>query len=318
MAGAVDMAPEKECRWGGCNRRITWAQGGTGQLAPVRWTTQEATIPERSARRRDLASPALPTLGTGRSFRRRLLFHHVPIALASVGLLLLFTGLSVFPNSFSHEGGSRGAFSFALDPSNRSFGSWLTIATGYLATALLAVTLLVGPLNLLLRRANPLSNYLRRDLGTWVVIFGALHVVLAFREAYRGVFSFLGFFITDGAPITTSFGVGNWTGLAALAIATGLLAISTTHSVRELGPARWKSLQRLNYTVFGLVLLHATCYGALQRTSSPFTILLFSIAATVMLGQLMGIWLSRSRKSRPARRASSRVWRATADASAAE
>jgi sulfoxide reductase heme-binding subunit YedZ len=247
-----------------------------------------------------------------------LLFHHLPIALASVVLLLLLTGLSLFTNSFSHEGGSRGAFSFALDPSHRGFGSWLTIATGYLATALLAVTLLVGPLNLLLRRANPLSNYLRRDLGAWVVIFGAVHVVLAFREAFRGVFSFVRFFVADGAPITSSFGVGNWTGLAALAIGTGLLAISTTRAVRELGPARWKSLQRLNYTVFGLVLVHATSYGALQRTSSPFTILLFSIAATVMLGQLTGIWLWRRRKSPPPQRASSEIWRATADASATE
>jgi DMSO/TMAO reductase YedYZ heme-binding membrane subunit len=247
-----------------------------------------------------------------------LLFHHLPIALASVVLLLLFTGLSLFTNSFSHEGGSRGAFSFALDPFNRSFGSWLTIATGYLATALLAVTLLVGPLNLLLRRANPRSSYLRRDLGAWVVIFGGLHVVLAFREAYRGALSFVGFFFVDGVPITSSFGVGNWTGLAALAIGTGLLAISTTRAVRELGPARWKSLQRLNYTVFGLVLLHATCYGALQRTSSPFTILLFSIAATVTVGQLTGIWLWRRRKAPPARRASSRPWQTTADASVTE
>jgi methionine sulfoxide reductase heme-binding subunit len=247
-----------------------------------------------------------------------LLLHHLPIALASVVLLLLFTGLSLFTNSFSHDGGSRGAFSFALDPSNRSFGSWLTIATGYLATALLAVTLLVGPLNLLLRKANPLSNYLRRDLGTWVVILGALHVVLAFREAYRGVFSFVGFFVADGAPLTDSFGVGNWTGLAALAISVGLLAISTTRAVRELGPSRWKSLQRLNYTVFGLVLLHATCYGALQRTSSPFTILLFSIGAAVMLGQLTGIWLWRRRQSDPARRRSSEIWHATADAAATE
>jgi sulfoxide reductase heme-binding subunit YedZ len=247
-----------------------------------------------------------------------LLLHHLPIALASVVLLLLFTGLSLFTSSFSHEGGSSSAFSFALDPSNRSFGSWLTIATGYLSTALLAVTLLVGPLNLLLRRANPLSSYLRRDLGTWVVIVGALHVVLAFREAYRGAFSFVGFFVADAAPITSSFGIGNWTGLAALAVGAGLLAISTTRAVRELGPARWKSLQRLNYTVFGLVFVHATCYGALQRTSSPFTILLFSIAATVMLGQLTGIWLWRRRKSLPARRASPRVWRATADVSATE
>jgi len=313
------MAPEAGCRWEGeCRGRSTTAQGGMGLPAPVRWTTQMATIAEPARHMRGTGAPAGPTLGTGRSIHRRLLFHHLPIAMASAVLLLMFTGLSLFTNSFSHDSGSTGAFGFALDPSNRSFASWLTIATGYLATALLTVTLLVGPLNLLLRRANPLSNYLRRDLGAWVVIFGALHVVLAFREAYRGVFSFVGFFVADGAPLTDSFGLGNWTGLAALVIAACLLATSTTRAVRELRPARWKSMQRLNYTVFGLLLLHATSYGALQRTSSPFTILLFCIAATVMLGQLMGIWLWRRRKSPAARRDASEMWHATGDAPGTE
>ena len=39
------------------------------------------------------------------------------------------------------------------------------VATGYVATGLLALTLLVGPANLLLRRRNPISSYLRRDAG---------------------------------------------------------------------------------------------------------------------------------------------------------
>jgi hypothetical protein len=98
------------------------------------------------------------TLGTGRDWRRRLLVHHLPIAVASVVMLLTFTGLSVFTDSFSHDGAGGSPFGLSFDPSSRSFTSQLTIATGYLATALLALTLLVGPANLLLRRRNPLSN----------------------------------------------------------------------------------------------------------------------------------------------------------------
>jgi sulfoxide reductase heme-binding subunit YedZ len=48
---------------------------------------------------------------------------------------------------------------------SRSFVQRFTVATGYLATGLLALTLLIGPANLLLRRRNPVSSYLRRDVG---------------------------------------------------------------------------------------------------------------------------------------------------------
>jgi methionine sulfoxide reductase heme-binding subunit len=214
-------------------------------------------------------------------------------------VLVLLAGLSLFTNSFSHGGGARGAFTLSLEPAGRSFLSQMTIATGYVATGLLALTLLVGPANLLLRKRNPVSNYLRRDLGTWTVVFSVAHVILAFRSAYRGALSFLDFFVADGRPLTGSFGLGNWTGLTALVIAIGLLAISTNRAVRELQGKRWKALQRLNYTVFALVVLHAVFYGALTRITSPFTVLLLGIVFTVFAGQAIGIWLWRRRRSRP-------------------
>lgn len=52
----------------------------------------------------------------------------------------------------------------------RSFIRQFTVATGYIATGLLTLTLLIGPANLLLRRRNPVSSYLRRDVGTWTVL----------------------------------------------------------------------------------------------------------------------------------------------------
>lgn len=53
---------------------------------------------------------------------------------------------------------------------NRAFMGRFTTATGYLATGLLAFTLLIGTANLLLHRRNPMSSYLRRDAGTWTAI----------------------------------------------------------------------------------------------------------------------------------------------------
>jgi sulfoxide reductase heme-binding subunit YedZ len=159
---------------------------------------------------------------------------------------------------------------------------------------LLAVTLLIGPVNLLLRRRNPVNTYLRRDVGAWTATFSVVHVIVGFQGHGGGVFGFVDY-VVDGRPLTDSFGLGNWTGLAATVIVVGLLVISTDRSLRELKPKRWKSFQRLNYTLFGLVVAHAFFYGALLRMTSPFTIVLIATVTTVLVGQLAGICLWRRR-----------------------
>jgi methionine sulfoxide reductase heme-binding subunit len=237
------------------------------------------------------------TLGAGRDWRRRLLLHHVPLAVASGVILVLFMGLSPFTNSGHGETGLRFELG-SLDPDSRAFFSRSTRATGYVALGLLASTLLVGPANLLLRRHNPTSSYLRRDIGTWTVILSVAHVTLGFRAGHggRGVVRILDFFFADGRPLTTRLGLGNWTGLAALVILAGLLAISTNSAVRELKGRRWKTLQRLNYTVFALVVLHSVLYGALGMTS-PFTAVFVLTLVTALAGQAIGIVFWRRRHS---------------------
>ena len=49
---------------------------------------------------------------------------------------------------------------------HRPFNRQLTVASGYVALGLLGLTLLIGPANLLLGKRNPVSSYLRRDVGT--------------------------------------------------------------------------------------------------------------------------------------------------------
>ncbi|MGH9383597.1 MAG: ferric reductase-like transmembrane domain-containing protein [Vicinamibacterales bacterium] len=178
----------------------------------------------------------------------------------------------------------------------------LTVATGYLGVGLLAVTLLLGPANLLLRRRNPVSSYLRRDVGIWTAIFSVVHVILALlihiSHGSGLISSFLHFFVAEnGTPLTNSFGLGNWTGLAALVIVLGLLASSSDAALRRLKARPWKWLQRLTYALFGLVILHAFFYGALLRMTSPFTLLLVLSVATVLVGQAVGVVLWRRRYS---------------------
>jgi sulfoxide reductase heme-binding subunit YedZ len=188
------------------------------------------------------------------------------------------------------DGGGQQSLSF-LGLSNRGF----TVATGYLALALLAVTLLIGPANLLLRRRNPVSSYLRRDVGAWTAIFSVIHVLYGLQVHDR-LSDFLNYFVTPaGSPLTNSFGLGNWTGLAATVIVVGLLALSSDAALRKLKAKNWKRLQRVNYALFALIIVHAFFYGAFMRTDSPYTLLLLLSVIAVGVGQLVGVGLYRRR-----------------------
>lgn len=191
---------------------------------------------------------------------------------------------------------------------NRSLMGRFTTATGYVALGLLALTLLIGPVNLLLRKRNPVSNYLRRDAGTWTAIVSVVHVMAGFQvhgpPAPLGERILRYFVGPDGSPLADSFGLGNWTGLAATVIVVGLLAISSDSARRKLKAGPWKWLQRLNYALFALVVAHAIFYGALLRVTSPSTLLLGLSVIAVFVGQVVGIRLWRRRFSRTAARMS--------------
>ena len=285
-------------------------------------------------------------VGTGGDLGRRLLRHHLPLALASALALILLMALPAFDASrypvgdiFSgalpqersgehtgpmnhgqdqagpmdhgaHRHGPMrhgGQDTSSLTPSDdqvrhRSFNRQLTVASGYVALGLLALTLLIGPANLLLRRPNPVSSYLRRDVGTWVAISSVVHVLFGLQVHGTGRISgFLNYFVVpDNGPQLNSFGLANWTGLAALVIVVGLLALSSNVALRKLKARPWKRLQRLNYALFALVVVHAFFYGALLRVTSPFTLLLGASVVAVFVGQVAGIWLWRRRASRTA------------------
>jgi methionine sulfoxide reductase heme-binding subunit len=250
-------------------------------------------------------------LGAGRDWRPRLLRHHLPLALASTALLIVFMKLPPFTNkgfALMNMGASspvptRAPYGGPGDGAGRTAESAFTLATGYLATVLLGLTLLIGPANLLLRRRTPVSTSLARDTGTWAVTASLAHVIIGLKVHGNAgdLFNYVNyFFLAGGTPRTNSFGLGNWVGLAALVIVVGLLALSNDRSLRELKAKRWKKLQRLNYVLFGLVVLHAFFYGALLRMTSPFTIMLTGIVLTVLIGQVVGIRLWRHRHAVPA------------------
>ena len=184
---------------------------------------------------------------------------------------------------------------------HRRFIARLTTGTGYVALGLLAITLLIGPANLLLGKRNPVSSNLRRDLGFWTAVVSVGHVVAGF--GVHGPPGALGerivhyFFAPNGDVLTDSFGLGNWTGLAATVIVVGLLAISSDWALRKLKAGPWKWLQRLNYFFFALVVAHAVFYGAPSRPTSISTVLLVLMTIAVCTGQAAGVRLWRRRRA---------------------
>jgi DMSO/TMAO reductase YedYZ heme-binding membrane subunit len=79
-------------------------------------------------------------------------------------------------------------------------------------------------------------------------------------------------------------------------IVVGLLALSSDAALRKLKAKNWKRLQRLNYALFALVILHAFFYGALVRTDSPYMLLLLFSVIAVLVGQAVGVGLHRRRR----------------------
>lgn len=174
----------------------------------------------------------------------------------------------------------------------------LSTMSGYIAVALIALTLLLGPANLLLGRRLPVSSYLRRDIGIWAGVTSVAHVVLGFLVKHADG-QILSYFFESGDRsriLTSSFGLANWAGLAAVVIVIGLTVISSDAALRKLKAKRWKRLQRWNYALAALAAVHAVLYGALWRLTSPYTVTLIASVVIVAAGQTLGVRLWRRRR----------------------
>nr|MBA3311613.1 hypothetical protein [Nocardioidaceae bacterium] len=90
--------------------------------------------------------------------------------------------------------------------------------------------------------------------------------------------------------------LANWAGLVAVVIVVGLAAISSDTALRKLKAKRWKRLQRWNYLLAALAVVHAVLYGALWRLTSPYTVALIASVVIVVGGQTVGVWRWRRRR----------------------
>jgi methionine sulfoxide reductase heme-binding subunit len=178
---------------------------------------------------------------------------------------------------------------------------FLIVALGYLSLLLIFVSLLIGPLNLLRLRRNPLNIDLRRDVGIWAGITGGWHVLLVVRGTLPNG-QLLGYFLQTGCcgytPLVNVFGISNDLGLLATLLLLVLLALSNTVSLRILKGRRWKQLQRLTYLLAGLVVAHTIGYQYLNLRGPVLLVPVIILLVIVLASQSLGVVLTLSRQRR--------------------
>jgi len=168
----------------------------------------------------------------------------------------------------------------------------LSMATAYAGLIFLAISLWIGPWNVLRRRPNPVSFDLRRDVGIWTGILAILHTIVGLTVHLRG--RMLMYFFKRLHPLqlqNTQFGSANFAGLGAALLFLMLLTISNDLSLRTLKTRRWKSLQRWTYVAFLLTVAHGILYQMIEKRHVAWVLLFAAVTIAVAVAQILGFVL---------------------------
>ncbi len=174
-----------------------------------------------------------------------------------------------------------------------------SMATGYVSIILLAVTLLIGPVNIYVKRLNPVSTDLRRDVGIWCGITGLAHVVIGIQVHMGNIWLYF-FKAVQGEDSyklrNDLFGFSNYAGIVAGLLLVVLLLLSNDVSLKWLKSKRWKSIQRWNYILFGMILVHGIMYQIIEKRIAVIIILFSLIMLLPIIGQLVGFTIRRKNR----------------------
>ena len=174
-----------------------------------------------------------------------------------------------------------------------TFNETVALGTGYVSLILLAVTLLIGPINLLRKRKNPVNINLRRDIGIWSGITDLVHVVFSLQlTPGKSIFAY---FTGDSVSGFGLFEAGNIVGLFATLIMVALLITSNQISLKLLKGKRWKLLQRFNYLLILLTVVHTVALQAANLRESFFFWGTLAVSLAVVAIQAFGIVTTISR-----------------------
>ena len=167
-----------------------------------------------------------------------------------------------------------------------------SFATAYPALGLLAATLLIGPWNLLGKKANPVSMDLRRDIGIWAGVLGIVHAGVGQFVHLRGrlwLYYVYGPTEHHHGMRHDLFGLANYTGALGVLLLAMLFATSNDLSLRRFGKRKWKQLQRWNYAVFALVAVHSFAFQGVEKQKTPWVMTVVACVAPALLMQIAGV-----------------------------
>lgn len=169
----------------------------------------------------------------------------------------------------------------------------ITVGTGYASLIYIVLTLVIGPWKLLSQRRNPVNIDLRRDTGIWAGFAGVVHVILGFQIHMGGnILLYFARWTENGLrPQINLFGLANYTGAMATLILVVLLVISNDLSVRWLKGPRWKLIQRFNYGLIALVILHTLAYQLELERSRLLALAVLALSLVTLAVQVAGIHL---------------------------
>ena len=172
-----------------------------------------------------------------------------------------------------------------------------SFATAYPALALLAITLLLGPWNLLRRRPNPVSSDLRRDIGIWAGLLGILHAGVGQFVHLRGrpwLYYIYGPGEHHHGMRHDLFGLANYTGAISTLVLIMLVATSNDLSLRRFGTRKWKQLQRWNYVAFALAAVHSFAFQGVETQKLHWVLTVAACVLAALALQIAGIARHRS------------------------
>ena len=166
-----------------------------------------------------------------------------------------------------------------------------SMATAYTSIILLAVTLMIGPLNLIRGKLNPVSTDLRRDIGIWCAATGLAHVIVGIQVHMGNIWLYF-FKAVEGVDSfklrNDFFGYANYAGLLAGLILLLLLLLSNDLSLNILKSKRWKSFQQTIYLLFVLTLAHGVMFQVIEKRKMPLVILFGVLILIPMIIQIKG------------------------------
>jgi sulfoxide reductase heme-binding subunit YedZ len=167
----------------------------------------------------------------------------------------------------------------------------LSMATAYAGLLYLAAALVIGPINVLRGAPNPLSINLRRDIGIVAGMLALAHTIVGLFVHLRGDPIQYFFYRTRagiGGLRYDLWGAANDIGLFATMIILVLLTLSNNLSMRTMGGATWKRIQRWSYVGAILVVVHGLLYQAVEKRTPLLVATVLIVAAAVTMVQLLG------------------------------